>query len=621
MGWRALLLPLVVSLWWACGGAPTTDQGVTSAGSAERPTPPRLNLLLITVDTLRADALGAYGNSRVETPWMDRLAAEGVRFEGALAHNVVTLPAHASILTGLYPLEHGIRDNAGFRLPNDLPTLATMLRRAGYRTGAFISAFPLDSRFGLDRGFDVYEDSFVATSSRPAFLEQERSGSETVALATRWLEEGGSRPWFCWVHLYEPHFPYSPPEPFRARFDDDPYLGDVAAADAALAPLLAPLLEGGEQSRTLIVLTSDHGEALGDHCEATHGIFAYQPTLRVPLILHRPGLLDPRVVLEPVRHIDLLPTILDILSLPLPEDVSGRSLLPLATGESDGAPPPSYFEALSGQLNRGWAPLYGVVEGDVKFIDLPVPELYDLAADPAEANNLAASQPQRVAALEASLERLRALDVGTSRAPEDAETLERLETLGYLTGRPAERVEYSAVDDPKNLMELDRALREVGSLYERGDLDAALAQARSIVERRPGMRLALVQLGQLERESGHLEAAVEALREAYELQPADHSTLALLGACLTQAGRAGEAIAITAPHSRLTEPDIDVLLVRALRRRPGARARSGQSRSAPGGAGHRRSGASWRSRQSHDRRAYRNASPHGRGSSGGEPGL
>src|SRR5205814_5971418 len=188
-----------------------------------------LDVLLVTIDTLRADALGCYGNTGVETPWIDRLAGEGARFEQAHAQNVVTLPSHANILSGQYPLRHGVRDNSGFRFPAETATLATMLKAHGYRTGAFVSAFPLDSRFGLDRGFDVYEDGFVDAQSRPAFLEQERRGADTVALARRWIAgDPTDRPYLCWVHLYEPHFPYAPPEPFASRFPNDPYLGDVA---------------------------------------------------------------------------------------------------------------------------------------------------------------------------------------------------------------------------------------------------------------------------------------------------------------------------------------------------------------------------------------------------------
>jgi tetratricopeptide (TPR) repeat protein len=561
---RLLALILVAVAVGSCGGTETGPETAPAPEQAGAAPTAGLNVLLITVDTLRADALGAYGNRRAATPWMDRLAADGVRFENAHAHNVVTLPTHASILTGLHPQEHGVRDNAGFRLPEDLPTLATLLQERGYRTAAFISAFPLDSRFGLDRGFEVYEDSFVAAGRRPAFVELERPGDRTVALARKWIDGIAGDPWFCWVHLYEPHFPYEPPAALRSQFEDDPYLGDVAAADAALQPLLEPVLEGAEGGRTLVILTSDHGEALGEHGEATHGIFAYQSTLRVPLVLHQPQSLAARVIEEPVRHVDLLPTILDLVSVPIPDGLAGISLLPWALGERPEQPLPVYFEALSGQLNRGWAPLHGVRVGALKFIDLPVPELYDLSEDPEEAENLAGARPNRVRELRRVLDDLRATDAGAARTAEDAETLERLESLGYLSSAAEPKAEYTAADDPKNLIELDRIMRQIGGLYESGELEAALMRARGLNTQRPGMRMALLQLGQLERESGNLEAAVEAFRAACRLHPADNSTLAQLAAALTQAGRPAEAVALTESHSASAAADVDVLLVRAL---------------------------------------------------------
>src|SRR3954463_6040892 len=259
--------------------------------SEPRPSP---NVLLITIDTLRADALGAYGNRSVSTPWIDRLAAGGVRFTQAHASAVVTLPSHATILSGLYPFHHGVRENAGFRFPPQVETLATLLRARHTRTGAFVSAFPLDARFGLTRGFDVYDDHFSKNeATAAAFRVPERRGADPVAAALAWIARD-TAPWFAWVHVYEPHFPYAPPEPFASRYRSAPYLGEVAAVDAALGPLLQPALEAAAGRDTVIVLTGDHGEALGENGEMTHGLFAYEATLHVPLILYQPRLLTPR---------------------------------------------------------------------------------------------------------------------------------------------------------------------------------------------------------------------------------------------------------------------------------------------------------------------------------------
>jgi len=530
--------------------------------------PPRrqagLSVLLVTVDTLRADALGAYGRAGASTPWMDRLALEGVRFESAHAHNVTTLPSHANILSGRLPTDHGVRDNSGFRFPEGTETLATLLKARGYRTGAFVSAFPLDSRFGLGRGFDVYEDGFVDAAARPMFLEQERPGTETVRLARGFIEAAGGRPWFCWVHLYEPHFPYEPPEPLASRFRGEPYQGEVAAADAALGALLEPLLADGARARPLIVLTSDHGESLGEHGEATHGVFAYEATLRVPLVLHQQRILRPGVIASAARHIDILPTILDALALPVPEGLPGRSLLAAAAGET-AEDPTTYFEALSGQLNRGWAPLYGVIRSGEKYVDLPIPELYDLAADPGEKRNLAAARPPGLEALRGALAPFRAADPGARPAPESEETRERLRALGYVApGGAPTKTAWGEDDDPKRLIALDAQMEGIVGSYLAGDLPAALARARELVRRRPGMRIALLQLAHLERESGHMDAAIEALRQALVLDPGDGLAASRLGSYLVQAGRPAEALAALAPLAPKAPPDVEVLTVKAL---------------------------------------------------------
>jgi arylsulfatase A-like enzyme/Tfp pilus assembly protein PilF len=536
---------------------------VVATASARGPLAARpASVLLITVDTLRADALGTYGNARAATPVMDRLAAAGVRFDFAHAHNVVTLPSHANILSGRHPIEHGVRDNAGFRFPRTAETLATLLKARGYRTGAFVSAFPLASRFGLARGFDVYDDAFVDRRTRPAFLEQERPATETVALARRWLDAAGRTPSFCWVHVYEPHAPYEPPEPFASRFRDDPYAGEVAAADAALAPLLEPILSAGTRGATLVVLTADHGESRGEHGEATHGIFAYEATLRVPLVVYAPGLLAPRAVASSARHVDILPTVLDALGFSTPAGVSGKSLLAAAGGRTVPSET-TYFEALSGSLNRGWAPVFGVIRDGWKYVDLPIPELYDLTADPREDHDLAAREPARLESMRARLAPFRAADGGPRPSAEDVDTRERLRSLGY-TGAGGGKARYGPEDDPKRLIALDAILQDVAALHEKGDIPAALARCRELVARRPEMPLSLLYLAQLERETGQLAAAAESLRKALALHPNDATTAALLGSVLTEDGRAREAVALLEPYAGREPADVEVLSVNAL---------------------------------------------------------
>ncbi|HET7617236.1 MAG TPA: sulfatase-like hydrolase/transferase [Vicinamibacterales bacterium] len=568
----------VFALWRSTSTHPAT-QSLT-----DRPR----DVLLITIDTLRADAVGAYGNPTGATPWIDRLAAAGVRFDAAHAQNVVTLPSHANILSGRYPFAHGVRDNAGFRFPDSIDTLATLLHAHDYRTGAFVSAFPLDARFGLARGFDEYDDQ-LSVASRPAFLEQERPGAETVGRARAWLDRGDGRPAFCWVHLYEPHFPYAPPEPFATRFRDQPYEGDVAAADAALAPLLAPILGHGRTQKnaeertnaegrrpTLVVLTADHGESLGEHGEATHGIFGYESTLRVPLVIYGGDFTGGTVRHDPARHVDILPTILSLLDIPPPANIDGRSLDPRSSNleprSSNLAPRTSYFEALSGALNRGWAPVRGVVSGNLKYIDLPLPELYDLAADPAEQHNLIDARPEEARTLKTVVERFPIEPA--RRTAEDQSTREQLAALGYASTGPRMRASYSASDDPKELIGVDRELQAILDLYLAGNGRSALEQARTLAAQHPKMPIAWLEVGHLEREQGNLAAGIAALTRAHTLDKGSSQIAALLGGYLTQDGRPADAVALLDPYVG-ADADVDVLSTLAL-----AQARLGKTETA-----------------------------------------
>lgn len=498
------------------------------------------NVILVTIDTLRWDALGFAGNARSRTPALDRLAAAGLVFTDAHAHNVVTLPSHANILTGLYPFQNRIRDNKGFVLSDSIPTAATLLSEEGFRTGAFVAAFPLDSRFGLDRGFEVYDDE-VPEGSRPTELvPAERRGDEVVGRALDWWRENTGERRFLWLHLYDPHAPYQPPEPFASEFADDPYLGEVAAVDAYLQPLLERHLAGDEAS-TLIVFTSDHGEALGDHGESTHGLFAYEATLKVPLVLWYPAVEHGRRT-EPARHIDLLPTMLAAAGVAAPPGLPGVSLFAPVEQRQNAS---TYFEALTPTLDRGWAPLRGILDRQRKFISVPVPELYDLTADPGEANNLYTDRRSEASELARQLPEE---SVWPPAADEvDAETARALQSLGYLGGSAPTKKSFTAADDPKNLVHLDTKMHRVVELYHEGRLGEAESVVREVVEERPDMSLAYYFWAQVKLEQDRLSEAITVMNRARDLGVATPALLRQLGLSLAEAGQAQDAVPLLEP--------------------------------------------------------------------------
>jgi len=497
------------------------------------------DIVLITIDTLRADAPGFAGNPRSQTPVLDRLAAQGRVFTNAHAHNVVTLPSHTNILTGLYPYQHGVRDNTGFRLSASVPTLATVLHGAGYATGAFVAAFPLDSQFGLNHGFDVYDDHYPKGSNETEFVIPERRGDEVVRLALAWWRARQGRPRFLWVHLYDPHAAYEPPEPFASRFKDNPYLGEVAAADSFLAPLLGPFLTGQERP-ALVIVTGDHGEALGEHGEESHGLFTYEATLKVPLVVWGRGVAPGRDG-RSARHVDIFPTVLQAAGVTGAPGMRrpGRSLLgPPDSGDS-------YFESLSSTLNRGWAPLRGLLRGGTKFIALPLPEVYDLPRDPREKDNRFEAERQAARGVFAALPK-------ESAWPPKREDLRPgnaalLQSLGYISGSAALRESYGPEDDPKRLIGLDQKVHAAIDLYMRGKLDEAIRQAREIVRERPTMPLGHSLLAQSLLQAGRTPEALDVMLKAKSQGAVSDELRRQLGLTLSEVGRAGEAVDLLRP--------------------------------------------------------------------------
>ena len=390
------------------------------------------NVLLITIDTLRSDRVSAYSDEHLKTPHIDGIASKGVVFTKAYAHNPLTLASHVNILTGATPLYHGISDNAGYKLEDRFLTTAEFLKEKNYSTGAFVGAFPLDSRFGLDQGFDVYDDSY-GTRNPLGFFYVERRAEEVVNPAIEWMKRQKGR-WFCWIHLFDPHQPYLPPAPYDEKFRDDLYSGEVAYVDDQLGRVFS-FLRGNELlEKTFIVFTADHGEGLGDHGEKTHAYFAYNSTIHVPFILYLPGLSGVRID-ENVCHIDIFPTICEVLGFRIPDHVQGESLISIINGKKR-KNTSIYFESMSPYLNRGWAPLHGFINRDLKYIHLPIEEVYDLEKDFKELNNIAEnSDLERLGRYLNELERnLRSENVIRRRKKIDSESLIKLRALGYISG-------------------------------------------------------------------------------------------------------------------------------------------------------------------------------------------
>ncbi len=358
-------------------------------GCPGRSAPPsRPNLVLVTLDTVRADHLGCYGDSQAITPALDGLAAEGLRFTSASSTVPLTLPSHTTILSGLLPPHHGLRNNGAGLLAPGTPTLATLLAAAGYRTAAFLGAFVLDHRFGLAGGFEVYDDEIPRDPKAGTILEAERPGRDVMDRALAWLRtpgKGDARPFFLWVHLYDAHAPYQPPAQWAAKHPGRPYDGEISEVDEQVGRLLAELKSRGLDGRTVVAVAADHGEGLGEHGELTHGLLLYEPTLHVPLLLRAPWGLQPRVVAAPVSLVDLAPTLAGLVGHPFPAGRDGRDLSrALLAGEEPAAG--NVYAETRYPATFGWSPLAALRRRDRKYIASPRPELYDLARDPGEAD-------------------------------------------------------------------------------------------------------------------------------------------------------------------------------------------------------------------------------------------
>jgi choline-sulfatase len=502
----------------------------------------RPNVLLITIDTLRADHVGAYrkGVGEIATPILDALAARGTLFVDAVCQVPLTLPSHASILTGLTPPAHGIRDNFGFVLGPNVRTLAEQFRDSGYATGAFVSGYPLHHRFGLNRGFDVYDDRFAHGDdpARPPYTE--RRADATVQAASAWVRtrQAPGRPFFAWVHLFDPHAPYEPPEPFRTRFRDNPYDGEIAFADSQIGVLFEDLARAGLLSKTVVLLLADHGEGLGEHGEPTHGLFIYDSTIRIPLMVAGPGIRSGIRATALARAIDVGPTLLDLTGLPALPGAEGRSLARAAQGR-ELPPEGAYVESLFARLSFGWAPLYGWRSAGTMFIDAPRPEMYDIGADPAQLHDVSAARPADTARYRRLAQAVAAKAAVAQPASIGVDARERLRSLGYTGG--AGTIAHPSLRDPKDFASL--AVRiEKATTIERTDPEAAAREFRAALTEEPANPLARRHLAIA---LSNLRRFDEALAEARQLVAAGDTsadTLAFVGECYRLGGHPDEAL-------------------------------------------------------------------------------
>jgi arylsulfatase A-like enzyme len=501
------------------------------------------NVLLITMDTTRADRIGCYGYGAAATPQIDALAAGGIRFARAYSPVPLTLPAHSSILTGKYPYAHHVRNNGYYHLTPDQTTLAEILKAKGFTTSAFVASFTVDSRFGLDQGFDIYDDTFDSRQVLKNF-RSERPADQVASAFLGGFRMNAEKRFFCWVHFYDPHLPYSPPAPFDREFQAHPYDGEIAFMDQEIGRIVRSLEERNLLKTTLIILAGDHGEALGEKKEIDHGLYIYESTIRVPLIFYGPSPLPRGIVVNSrVRLIDILPTVLGLLDVKIPKNISGQNLVPYIRGTRT-EDLPSYAETFYPRENYGWSELYGLAEGPWKYIRAPKPELYDLAADPAEENNLIHQETRFAAELSRKLEGIVA--GGKAGAPGSerrvsAEEERKLRSLGYIGGK-SDNPSTGPLADPKDKID-DYLLYFRGNLFEtRGEYDKAETCFRQVLASNPAVAWNYVNLGVLLSKMNRQAEAIKILEEGRGRLPESAVILSHLMAIYLQAGRPADAL-------------------------------------------------------------------------------
>jgi len=501
---------------------------------------PRPNVLLITLDTTRADRLGAWGHASAQTPRMDELADQGTRFARAFAHVPLTLPSHASLLTGVLPTGHGVHVNFQGQINTEVPVVTEAFAARGYATAAFIAAWVLNRDFGLERGFDVYDD--LSDHATRVDQQAERPGREITQLATQWLERQSDRPFFAWVHYFDAHDPHEPP-PGMEGFDDA-YDAEVAFLDRQVGELLASLERAGSRERTLVIITGDHGESLGEHDEATHGLLIYDSSMHVPLIMHGPGVPAGTVIDTPVGLVDVAPTIYELMGWPIPALTEGRSLAGALRGEAL-ASDPIYMESEYGLRSFGWAPLRGLVSGNWKYIHAPEAELFDCVADPGELDNRMDRERDQGGRLAQALQRLRAN--ATIRAAGSVElggaAAQQLSALGYFGGSREDELDEENLKDPKRMTHVFRGTMRAKTLMDAAEHERVVATLEPLLADSPESDEMWGLYGSALFELERYDEAIEALEQSLRTFGENSGRLLKLGDALLKTGDAEGALA------------------------------------------------------------------------------
>jgi arylsulfatase A-like enzyme/predicted Zn-dependent protease len=513
------------------------------------------NVILITVDTLRADKIGCYGNTGIETPVIDSLAARGIRYERCFAETPLTLPSHTTILTGTSPVHHGVRDNGGFIVPSELTTMAETFRGAGYETAAFVAAYVLDSKWGLDQGFDTYFDNFdLSRFEKISLANVQRPADEVLDEALAWLEAKKGGKFFAWIHLYDPHTPYEPPEPFKAAYPGQPYLGEIAFVDSQLGRLREFLDESGLAENLFLVFAADHGESLGEHGEKTHGFFVYQAAIHVPLIIVTPfPELQGLASAEIVTLADIMPTVCEMAGLAVPERVQGESLVPSFSRGDGKEGRIAYSETYYPRYHFGWSELRAVQDGRYKLILAPVPELYDVVRDPNEDRNLVYIEKDVFKDLEARAEAfierkgLDALEVDLGKV--DEETRERLAALGYIGSFvDSARLPGDRLANPRDKIGIFNEISKAREIGLGGNFEEAIEILRAILAEDPAIADGHFALGNIYYKAKRFEEAIGAFTQSLELKPDDSFVVINISNCYLALGRPEEAERFVLDH-------------------------------------------------------------------------